>query len=142
MRGLSIMAVSILLGGCSTTIEQHSQLILINTNPPGADCGLYRQGIRIATVQNTPGRALIEITKYDIWIVCVKPGYQQATYLNHLGVAGATVGNIVLGDTMYDSPVNITMVPNVSGQPEGPTTLPPSFAGSPAQPAPVQQPPR
>ena len=142
MRGLSMVTVAVLLGGCSTTIEQRSQLILVNTNPPGADCGLYRQGIRIATVQNAPGRALIEITKNDIWIACVKPGYQQATYFNHLGVAGATVGNIILGDTMYDSPVNITMVPNVSGQPEGPTTLPASFAASPAQPAPVQQPPR
>lgn len=140
MRGLSIVTVAVLLGGCSTTIEQRSQLILVNTNPPGADCGLYRQGIRIATVQNAPGRALIEITKYDIWIACVKPGYQQATYFNHLGVAGATVGNIILGDTMYDSPVNITMVPNVSGQPEGPTTLPASFAARPAPP--VQQPPR
>jgi hypothetical protein len=111
MRGLSIVTVAVLLGGCSTTIEQRSQLILVNTNPPGAD-----------------------------WIACVKPGYQQATYFNHLGVAGATVGNIILGDTMYDSPVNITMVPNVSGQPEGPTTLPASFAARPAPPG--QQPPR
>ena len=85
MRGLSIVTVAVLLGGCSN-------------------------------------------------------GYQQATYFNHLGVAGATVGNIILGDTMYDSPVNITMVPNVSGQPEGPTTLPASFAARPAPP--VQQPPR
>jgi hypothetical protein len=137
------MAIAVLLGGCSTTIERNSQSILVNTNPPGADCGLYRQGIRIATVQNAPGRALIAITKDDIWIACVKPGYQQATYVNHLGAAGVTVGSIILADTtMYDSPVNITMVPNVSGQPEGPTTLPASFAASPAQPAPVQQPPR
>src|SRR5260370_9227911 len=117
MRGLSIVTVAVLLGGCSTTIEQRSQLILVNTNPPGADCGLYRQGIRIATVQNAPGRALIEITKYDIWIACVNPGYQQTTYFTHLGVAGPTLAKIILGDPMYDRHVNITTSPTPSGHP-------------------------
>ena len=57
-------------------------------------------------------------------IRCNKDGYQEATYLNHSGSAGATFGNIVLGggigwavdsaagaDNKYDSPVNITLVP-------------------------------
>src|SRR5260370_35278201 len=114
MRGLSIVTVAVLLGGCSTTIEQRSQLILVNTNPPGADCGLYRQGIRIATVQNAPGRALIEITKYDIWIACVKPGYHQATYFNHLAVARGTGGTTTLRRATEDRPVNVTSIPHES----------------------------
>ncbi len=102
---------------------------MVNSNPPGADCGLYRQNIRIATVQNAPGSALIEKTKYDIWVACVKSGYQMATYYNHSGAAGATWGNIIAGggigwaidsatgpDNKYESPVNITLVPNVPGQ--------------------------
>lgn len=50
--------------------------------------------------------------------------FYQSTYLNHSGVAGATVGNIILGggigwaidsaagaDNKYDTPVNITLIP-------------------------------
>jgi hypothetical protein len=137
----------IALSGCSTIIEGRSQQLMVNTNPPGADCGLYRQGVRIATVQNAPGSALVEKTKHDIWVVCVKPGYQQATYFNHSGAAGATVGNIILGggigwiidsasgaDNKYDSPVNLTLSPNQPGQPQGPGNLPSSFNGVGQQP--------
>lgn len=140
-----------LLGACSSIIEGRSQQIMINSNPPGADCGLYRQNLRIATVQNTPGIALVEKTKHPIWVACVKPGYQMASYFNKSGAAGATFGNIILGggigwaidsasgaDNKYDSPVNITLVPNVPGQPEGPATLPASYAAS--APAPTQAP--
>ena len=124
---------------------------MVNSNPPGADCGLYRQNIRIATVQNAPGSALVEKTKHDIWVACVKSGYQMATFFNHSGAAGATFGNIILGggigwlidsasgaDNKYESPVNISLVPNMPGQPEGPTTLPPTFMGT--SPAPTMGP--
>ncbi len=147
-RATTAVVGSMLLGACSTIIEGRSQQIMLNSNPPGADCGLYRQNFRIATVQNTPGVALIEKTKHDIWVVCVKPGHQMATYFNKSGAAGATFGNIILGggigwaidsasgaDNKYDSPVNMTLVPNPPGQPEGPVSLPASFSA--AVPAPV-----
>jgi hypothetical protein len=139
------------IGGCSSVIEGRNQTIMINTNPAGAECGLYRQNLRIATVQNTPSSALIEKSKHDIWVVCVKQGYQQATYFNKSGVAGATVGNFILGggigwaidsasgaDNKYDSPVNISMIPSASGQAEA-TVLPPTYAAAapPRVPAPA-----
>jgi hypothetical protein len=78
----------------------------------------------ISTVSPTPSAILIEKTKYDIVIKCDKEGYQQTTYFNKSGAAGATFGNIVLGggigwaidsatgsDNKYDSPINITMLP-------------------------------
>jgi hypothetical protein len=163
MRAIAAIVACVLLGACSTIIEGRSQQIAVNTNPAGADCGLYRQGLRIATVQNAPGSTLIEKTKYDIWIVCVKQGYQQATYFNHSGAAGATFGNIILGggigwivdsatgsDNKYDSPVNITLVPVQPGQAETPVSLPSTFMGAgfaqnapaPQQPPAGQQPPR
>src|SRR5260370_2157821 len=97
MRIIAAASACVMLGACSTIIEGRSQQIFVNSNPIGADCGLYRQGMRIATVQNAPGSTLIEKSKYDIWIACVKAGYQMATYYNHSGVAGATLGNIILG---------------------------------------------
>ena len=155
MRAIAAIVACVLLGACSTIIEGRSQQIAVNTNPAGADCGLYRQGLRIATVQNAPGSTLVEKTKHDIWVVCVKQGYQQATYFNHSGAAGATFGNIILGggigwivdsatgsDNKYDSPVNITLVPVQPGQPETPVGLPSTFMGAGfAQNAPAPQPP-
>jgi hypothetical protein len=123
MRVLWIASL-LFLTGCASIIEGTSQEITINTNPPGADCSLNRQGVSIGHVNPTPGAITIKKTKYDIMIVCDKPGYQEATYLNHSGAAGATFGNIVAGgfigwgidsasgaDNKYDSPVNISMVP-------------------------------
>ena len=111
------------LTACSSIIEGTSQEIVINANPSGADCALEREGIVIAHVNPTPGAATIKKTKHDILIRCHKDGFEEATYFNKSGAAGATFGNIVLGggigwavdsaagaDNKYDSPVNITMV--------------------------------
>jgi hypothetical protein len=112
------------LGGCSSVIEGTSQEILVNTNPPGANCQFLREGNTIAQVSPTPGGVTIKKTKHDITVKCDKEGYQEATYLNHSGAAGATFGNIVLGggigwaidsasgaDNKYDGVVNMTLVP-------------------------------
>jgi len=124
VRNIAVMLIVFALGGCATIIEGSTQQITLNTNPSNASCAIYRQGLKIGEVAITPGAALIQKTKYDITILCVKAGYQQATYLNHSGAAGATFGNIVLGgligwgidsatgsDNKYDSPVNVTLVP-------------------------------
>jgi hypothetical protein len=114
--------------GCSSIIEGRSQQIVINTNPSGATCSLIRNDMPIGTVTPTPNGILIEKTKHDIIVKCNKEGYQEATYFNKSGSAGATFGNIVLGggigwaidsasgaDNKYDSPLNITMVPILPG---------------------------
>jgi hypothetical protein len=156
MRVIGALGACVLLGACSTIMEGRAQHIAVSTNPPGADCGLYRQGALIGRTQ-TPGSVLIEKSKYDIWIACVKQGYEQTTYYNHSGVAQMTLGNMVSfgavgwavdsatgSDNRYDSPVAITMTPARSGQPGLPPTLPATFdavapaAGqrvAPAQPA-------
>jgi hypothetical protein len=77
----------------------------------------------------------------------------MATFYNHSGAAGATFGNILLGggigwaidsatgsDNKYESPINMTLIPNAPGQPEGPATLPPTFTGTPPAPVATQQP--
>ena len=136
----------VLLASCASIVEGTSQNITVNTNPAGADCGFYREGMKIATVQGTPGSALVNKTKHDIWIVCVKDGYQMATYFNHSGVAGGTFGNIVLGggigwaidsasgaDNKYDGAVNLTLAPAQPGTTQQ-AGLPAMFTGSPTPP--------
>ena len=142
-----LIALMAALSGCATIIDGTSQQVMVNTNPSGADCGLYRQGERIATVQDTPGNALVQKTKNPIWIACVKSGYQPASYMDGSGLADASFGNIVAGgiigavvdsasgaDNKYASPVNVSMVPLVPGQADV-SGLPQTFMGSFPEPA-------
>jgi hypothetical protein len=134
--------------GCASMIEGRSQRISIATNPPAARCALYReQGMRIGIIESTPGDVLVEKTKTDIWIVCLKPGYQAVSYRNHSGVSGAAFVNVIGGiftlgistaigvavdssngaDNKYQSPVNITMLAQPSDQPASLSVLPSTF---------------
>lgn len=130
LTSLSLFSLAISLSACSSIIEGTSQEIVINTNPPAANCVLTRNGTQIGNVGPTPSGITIKKTKYDILISCSKPGFETATYLNKSGAAGATFGNIVLGggvgwaidsasgaDNKYDSPVNLSMVPQQQVQP-------------------------
>lgn len=123
MKKVVLVASCMALSACASIIEGRSQQITVNTNPSGASCTLVRNSLPIGTVAPTPAGVYIEKTKYDIIITCKKDGFEDATYLNHSGAAGATVGNIVAGgfigwgidsatgsDNKYDSPVNITLV--------------------------------
>jgi hypothetical protein len=129
MRDILIVgALALSLGGCATIINGPSQEVTVNTNPSGADCALDRHGETIARVNPTPASATIDKTKYDITVVCRKAGFQEATYVDKSGIAGAVWGNFGLGgligwgvdsatgsDNHYDSPVNITLVPSAAG---------------------------
>jgi hypothetical protein len=146
--GAAVIFVAGNLGACSSIVEGTSQEIVINTTPAGASCALNRKDTVIARVAPTPGAATIKKTKYDITVLCEKDGYQQATFLDKSGVAGATFGNIILGggvgwaidsasgaDNKYDSPVNITLVPVGAAAPAAAPTPPPTAAVNPKQPA-------
>jgi len=100
---------------------------MVVTNPVGAMCTFERKGTVIATIVATPAATRIKKTKDDITIKCNKDGYEETTFLNHSGIAGAAFGNVVGGiltggiawgidsasgaDNKYDSPVNITLLP-------------------------------
>lgn len=124
MRVLTVMGLAVTLGACSSIVEGTSQEIMVNTNPSGASCVLNRQGAEIARIPSTPAATTIKKTKYDITVVCAKAGFEDASFFNKSDVAGATLGNIILGggigwivdsasgaDNKYTSPINITLVP-------------------------------
>ena len=124
MRLLSVLTVAVLLSACSSVVEGTSQEIVVNTVPEGAECAFEREGQIIGHINQTPGGLTIDKTKHDLNIICTKEGYQEATFFNKSDVAGATVGNIILGggigwiidsasgaDNKYTTPVNITLLP-------------------------------
>lgn len=122
MKKIIALLALVAATGCSSVIEGTSQEIMVNTNPAGAACKLEREGAVIANIPETPAATTIKKTKHDITIRCNKPGYEEATYLNHSGAAGVAFVNVIWwpgaivdsaagADNKYDSPVNITLVP-------------------------------
>ncbi|MCE8000843.1 MAG: hypothetical protein HEP70_18470 [Rhodobiaceae bacterium] len=101
----------------------------MNTTPAGASCTLKRNGAELNSIANTPGGVTVDKTKHDIIITCNKAGYQEATYYNNSGwESGSGAAGIALdvvltlgvssaidsatgADNKYESPVNITMLP-------------------------------
>ena len=124
-----LLALAVSLSGCVSVFEGTSQDINVVTNPGDASCVFERQGMAIGTIANTPGLLTVRKSKYDILVKCNKPGYQQASYLNHSGVSATIAANVAAdliltagissivdsangADNKYDSVVNITMIPN------------------------------
>jgi hypothetical protein len=130
--------LSLGLGACSSIVEGTSQEILVSTNPSEASCDLIREETVIAHIVKTPASTTIKKTKHDMRIECSKEGFHKAVYYNKSDVAGATVGNIILGggvgwaidsasgaDNKYTSPVNITLVPLTQPAPPPQYSTPP-----------------
>lgn len=151
MRLVSVAALAaagIALSGCATVFEGTSQQITVVSNPSGASCVFERQGLQVGTIVSTPGTAKIRKSKYDITIKCDKPGYQEATYLNHSGttatIAANVAADIVLtaglssivdsadgADNKYDSAVNVTLLPLQASASTATTAAPAPIMSSP-----------
>jgi hypothetical protein len=142
-----IVAGSILLGGCASIFEGTTQQISVNTNPAGARCTFWKNGALIADVASTPGTVTIRKSKDDLFIVCDKPGYASATYVNKSGLAMATFANILTAglawavdssrgaDNKYQGEVNMALTPVATPMPQAPR------ARGPVAPAPESAPP-
>ncbi len=129
LRVFAAVAVAGVMGGCSSITQGTTQEIFVNTTPAGASCTLKRNGVEINSVAKTPGGVMVDKTKHDILITCNKTGYQEATYYNNSGwESGSGAAGIALdvvltlgvssaidsatgADNKYESPVNITLVP-------------------------------
>lgn len=128
IRTLVLVAgMGFLLASCVSVFEGTSQDISVNTNPVGATCDFQREGKTIGTVHSTPGTLTVRKSKYDITVVCNKPGYQTATYLNHSGTSATIAANVAVdliftaglssivdsangADNKYDSVVNLSLL--------------------------------
>lgn len=135
-RGVSMKTVAVagacalgfLLSACASITEGTTQDISVVTNPAGATCVFERQGMNIGMIVSTPATLNIPKRKYDVTIKCNKPGYQEASYLNHSGLTAVIAANVATdllltaglssiidsstgADNKYDSAVNITLIP-------------------------------
>lgn len=113
---MAVIGGCILLGACSTIIEGRSRQIMLNTNPA-------RRRLRAISPEH-PHRDGAEHVRHRA------DREDQARHLGRVGEA----------DNKYDSPVNMTLVPNMPGQPEGPATLPASYSAVPVPARPADPP--
>lgn len=97
MKNLVVsVGLLLLLGACSTITEGTSQTLSVDSTPQGADCKLTRQGAVIGQVR-TPGALVVQKTKHDITVSCVKDGYAETSANIKSDYAAATFGNIIIG---------------------------------------------
>jgi hypothetical protein len=85
-----------LLSGCAAFVSGPQQQITINTAPNRATCTLSRQGMLLGEV-TTPANAVVTRSKYNISVMCSKPGYQDVAVVNQSGTEPWTWGNILAG---------------------------------------------
>jgi hypothetical protein len=148
MKLVSIVAVSavlVTLCGCSTILSGTSQKITVNTDPPGADCELTRDGLTIGRVNPTPGVTEVSTNRSAITVACKKEGYTDSSDVNKAGFDPATLGNILLGGLVgfvvdassgaaskYDSVINIQLQSTSPGSAssQSPEPGPSASAGS------------
>jgi hypothetical protein len=124
--GAIIMACSVLLGGCASIFEGTTQQISVNTTPAGARCTFWKNGALIGDIAATPGSLRIRKSKDDLFIVCDKPGYASATFVNKSGLAMATIANVLTAglawavdssrgaDNKYQGEVDMALVPTAT----------------------------
>ena len=97
MKAIAASLIAVVsLSACSSIVDGTTQTLTFNSNPPGANCVLNRNGVSIGNV-TTPGGIVVEKTKHNIQAVCSKEGYEDSTLFIKSDVAGATFGNIILG---------------------------------------------
>ncbi|MBN9087041.1 MAG: hypothetical protein J0J01_09050 [Reyranella sp.] len=125
----------------------------MNTTPSGARCTFWKNGALIADVAATPGSVQIRKSKDDLFIVCDKPGYASATFVNKSGLAMATIANVLTAglawavdssrgaDNKYQGEVSMALVPTATPAPiERPYAPPPAAPATVAQPRPAAPP--
>lgn len=155
-RAIALLASAAVLCGCASIFDGTTQQISAVTTPPGARCTFWRNGGLVADIASTPGAVTIEKSKVDLFVVCDKPGYTPATYVNKSGLAAATYANVLtLGlawavdssrgaDNKYESQVTLQLSPSgmlsplapVEAMPPPPARMPAAAVARPAAAAP------
>jgi hypothetical protein len=125
--GRLTLLVGLALGvsGCATVLAGTTQDVYIQSEPPGADCRLDRNGSNVGLVSPTPGKVNLSRSKADVIVSCTRDGYERSDELLASSFNGATVGNILLGglvgvavdaasgaNSYYPERVTIVMLPS------------------------------
>lgn len=96
-RLVAVMALGFVASACATVVGGTTQDVLVESQPPGAECKVDRLGANIGVVKPTPGRVNIARSKDNVIVSCTQEGYEQSNEVLVSSFTGATVGNLLLG---------------------------------------------
>ena len=96
-RLVAVVALGFVASACATVVGGTTQDVLIESQPPGAECKIDRLGANIGVVKPTPGRVNIARSKDNVIVSCAQEGYEQSNEVLVSSFTGATVGNLLLG---------------------------------------------
>ena len=87
------------VAGCATITTGTDQAILVVTEKDvvGASCTFRDSKDNRSYIPRTPGTTHMPRGNAPMTIRCTKPGYKTANFVVEEGVAGATMGNVILG---------------------------------------------
>lgn len=92
----TVAVVAFLVGGCATITTGTTQPIAVETDPPGADCTLKREGTVLGKV-TTPGSVTIKRAGPPLVVACKKDGYEDARAVMNSQEEKATIANAIIG---------------------------------------------
>ena len=88
MRAIASAAYAFLLAGCANTPAAPDspetpsgtlQTMMVSSDPPGARCTVWQEGVEIATVDPTPGRVAVARKDVPLKLRCSRAGYLDAS---------------------------------------------------------------
>jgi len=85
------------LVGCATIVEGASQVVRIETDPPGASCSILRDGLVVSSIPSTPATISLFKDNGELSLQCNKPGYLDVESKQSAEFSGMTFGNILFG---------------------------------------------
>lgn len=98
-RAEIVALVSCVMTGCATITTGTDQGIMVATEKDiiGASCTLTDSKGNRSFIARTPGKTYMTRGNAPLTITCTKPGYKITTLVLDEKIAGATMGNIILG---------------------------------------------
>jgi hypothetical protein len=88
MRAIATAACALLCAGCVNTPAAPDspvapsgdfQSMMVSSDPPGARCTVWREGVQIATVDPTPGSVTVSRKEVPLTLRCQCPGHLDAS---------------------------------------------------------------
>lgn len=92
--GIALLAF---LPGCATVVSGTTDVVAVESYPPGASCSVARAGATVATITMTPGVMSVGKSGSPLEVTCRKPGYQAGAAVAASSFNGWTFGNLVIG---------------------------------------------
>ena len=97
MYRLPTLCLLLLGTACASITQGTTQAVSVQTEPPGAQCVISRNGETLGVINPTPGSLTVGKSSQALTVRCERPGYQAGLTTVPSAMAPMTAGNILFG---------------------------------------------